>query len=257
MVNGRRKTKKLPLNVESPSPPLSKYCLLVSNAVLKCGGQAIIQVGLLRIPHSIEAGLWATGAVWQCFSFSMVLLETVLLCEALDGDPTVSIGQFHYQIATSFCSVHLRLLHCKMRNMFCCGKLCTLVLSLWDFTCYSCKGDDDIKIQRRHIKLGNNELKRQFATTERWAAGTEATELFSAEFHPNMAQTQNGVAKIHGSGDWFDGWLCARKRRCRSLWNDKRENSFRWKIEGKSGENLWNTVLLSGVLILLDCVCLS
>ena len=39
--------------------------------------------------------------------------------------------------------------------------------------------------------------------------------------------------------------------------NDKRENSFRWKIEGKSGENLWNTVLLSGVLILLDCVCLS
>ena len=64
------------------------------------------------------------------------------------------------------CSVHLRLLHCKMRNMFCCGKLCTLVLSLWDFNCYSCKGDDDIKIQRRHIKLGNNELKRQFATTE-------------------------------------------------------------------------------------------
>ena len=41
------------------------------------------------------------------------------------------------------------------------------------------------------------------------------------------------------------------------VWNDKRENSFRWKIEGKSGENLWNTVLLSGVLILLDCVCLS
>jgi len=31
--------------------------VLVSNAVLKCGGQAIIQVGLLRIPHSIEAGL--------------------------------------------------------------------------------------------------------------------------------------------------------------------------------------------------------
>jgi len=31
----------------------------------------------------------------------------------------------------------------------------------------------------------------------------------------------------------------------------------KWKIEGKSGENLWNAVLLSGILILLDCVCLS
>jgi hypothetical protein len=35
------------------------------------------------------------------------------------------------------------------------------------------------------------------------------------------------------------------------------EMENRWKIEGKSGENLWNAVLLSGILILLDCVCLS
>ena len=34
------------------------------------------------------------------------------------------------------------------------------------------------------------------------------------------------------------------------------ETIFRLKIEGTSGEKLW-TVLLSGVLILLDCVCLS
>ena len=72
-----------------------------------------------------------------------------------------------YRIVTFFCSVHARLLRCKMRDMFCCGKLCTLVLSLCDFTFYSCKGDDDIKIQGRHIKQGNNELKRQFATTDR------------------------------------------------------------------------------------------
>ena len=103
-----------------------------------------------------------------------------------------------YRSVTFFCSVHVRLLHCKMRDMFCCGKLCTLVLSLWDFTFYSCKGDADIMIQRRHIKLGKNELKRQFATTDRWAAGTEATKLFSAEFHPNVAlTTQNGVAKTY------------------------------------------------------------
>ena len=76
--------------------------------------------------------------------------------------------------------------------------------------------DDDIKIQRRHIELGNNELKRQLATNDRWAAGTEATKLFSAEFHPNVAlSTENGVAKIHWSGDWFEGWICARKRCCR------------------------------------------
>ena len=95
-------------------------------------------------------------------------LEAVLLCEALP-DLTVSIGGFIPCIkkVTFFCSVHVRLLHCKMRDMFCCGKLCTLVLSLCDFTFYSCKGDDDIKIQRRHIKQGNNELKRQFATTDR------------------------------------------------------------------------------------------
>ena len=71
-------------------------------------------------------------------------LEAVLLCEALP-DPTVSIGGF----------------------IPCIKRLCTLVLSLCDFTFYSCKGDDDIKIQRRHIKLGNNELKRRFATTDR------------------------------------------------------------------------------------------
>ena len=59
----------------------------------------------------------------------MVHLEAVLLCADL-GDLTVSIGQFHYQNLTFFCSVHVRLLHCKMRiyNMFCCGKLCTLFL---------------------------------------------------------------------------------------------------------------------------------
>ena len=88
-------------------------------------------------------------------------LEAVLLCEALP-DPTVRIGGFIPCIKLDVC-----LLHCKMHNMFCCGKLCTLVLSLCDLTFCSCKGDDDIKIQRRHIKLGNNELKRQFATTDR------------------------------------------------------------------------------------------
>ena len=99
----------------------------------------------------------------------VVYLETVLLCEALP-DPNVSTGRCHSvcQIAISFCSVHvcLCLLHCKLRNMFCCGKLCALVLSLWDFIFYSCKRDDDIKIQRQHIKLGNNKLKKQFATTD-------------------------------------------------------------------------------------------
>lgn len=127
--------------------------------------------------------------------------------------------------------------------------------------------DDDIKTQRRQIKLGNNDLKRQLATNDRRAAGTraagtEAAELFRAEFHPNVAlNTENGVAKTHGSGDWFDGWICARKRGCR--FDSRQCDMLRWemenwwKTEGKYGEHLWNAVLLSGILILLDCVCLS
>ena len=90
--------------------------------------------------------------------------------------------------------------------------------------------DDDIKIQRRQIKLGNNDLKRQLASNDRRAAGTEAAELFRAEFHPNVAlNTENGVAKTHGSGDWFDGWICARKRGCRV---DSRQCDMpRWEME--------------------------
>ena len=34
---------------------------LVTNALLKYGGQPIIQVGLLWIPHSIEAGLFLSN----------------------------------------------------------------------------------------------------------------------------------------------------------------------------------------------------
>ena len=191
-------------------------------------------------------------------------LEAVLLCEALP-DLTVSIGGFIPCIKRWLSFAPCMCVFCIVRCVICfvvACKLCTLVLSLCDLTFYSCKGDDDIKIQRRHIKQGNNELKRQFATTDRWAAGTEATELFSAEFHPNVALTQ---AKWSGknSSTWWLVWhmaLCLQSPL--SFWllpvlNEKRENSFRWKIEGKSGEKLWNTVLLSGVLILLDCVWLS
>ena len=64
----------------------------------------------------------------------------------------------------------------------------------------------------------------------------------------------------HGSGDWFDGWLCACKRRCRFDFCQCEMTRGKIVLDGKSKENLenfWNTVLLSGVLILLDCACLS
>ena len=59
--------------------------ILVTNALLKCRGQPTIQVGLLWIPHSIEAGLFVSNvcALWEGFSFLVVLLETFLLCAAL------------------------------------------------------------------------------------------------------------------------------------------------------------------------------
>ena len=106
------------------------------------------------------------GYLQSAISILFLLVTNALLNRK--GQPIIQV-RFHstHRIVTFFCSVHVRLLHCKMHAMFCCGKLCALVLSLCDFTFYSCKGDDDIKIQRRHIKLGNNELKKQFATTDR------------------------------------------------------------------------------------------
>ena len=60
MATGARKTKKLPLNAVSPSPPLSRTCYLIvpCRSAGVNSGQAIIQVGLLWIPHSIGAGLF-------------------------------------------------------------------------------------------------------------------------------------------------------------------------------------------------------
>ena len=37
--------------------------ILVTNALLKYGGQPIIQVGLLWLPHSIEAGLFVSNVL--------------------------------------------------------------------------------------------------------------------------------------------------------------------------------------------------
>ena len=112
-----------------------------------------------------------------------------------------------YKKVTFFCSVHVRLLHCKMRDMFCCGKLCTLVLSLCDFTFYSCKGDDDIKIQWRHIKQGNNELKSGWYRSHR-AVQHRVSPKCGTYKHKMEWQ------KTHRCGDWFDIWLCVRNRRC-------------------------------------------
>ena len=173
-------------------------------------GQPIIQVGLLWlwIPHSVEAGLRATCGVWHCFcllngaswsSFCFVRLLATWLW---------AFGQFHYQILTFFCCLHVRLPHCKMHIYIYVDiyvdimRFVVASFALW-FCDSATLTDDDIEILRWHVKLWNNELKRQLATNDRWAARTEATELFSAEFHPNVAQTQNGVAKTHGSGDWF------------------------------------------------------
>ena len=192
---------------------MSILFLLVPNALLKCGGQPIIQVGLLWILHSIKAGLWATCAVWQCFC---LLNGASWNSFALWG--SFWLGCEH----TFFCNFLLLRAYASspLQDAFIYNMFLVASFALWFCDCVVLLSisltDDDIKIQRRHIELGNNELKRQLATNDRWAAGTEATKLFSAEFHPNVAlSTENGVAKIHWSGDWFEGWICARKRCCR------------------------------------------
>ena len=91
-----------------------QYCyLLVTNALQNFGGQPIIQVGVLWIPHSIEAGLFLSNvcsvavllfAKWcilKQFCFVRLFLAPLW---ALDG--------------VIPCSVHLRLLHCKIFYIF-------------------------------------------------------------------------------------------------------------------------------------------
>ena len=51
-------------------------------------------------------------------------------------------------------------------------------------------------------------------------------------------QTQNGVAKTHRRGDWFDIWLCARNRRCHFDFCQCQMTRGKIVLDGKSKENL-------------------
>ena len=109
MATGARKTKKLPLNAVSPSLALSKYMLilntvsiLVTNALLKYGGQPIIEVGLLWIPHSVEAGLFVSNVFGNASLSRWCFLKQ--FCSVRLFLTRLSVGRFHsmYQIVTSF-----------------------------------------------------------------------------------------------------------------------------------------------------------
>ena len=173
--------------------------------MLKCGGQPIIQVGLLWIPHSIEAGLWlasnvcsvamnliliAKWCILKLFCFVRLLATWLWALDNFTIKFWLCFAPCMCVFSIARCVYIVRFVVASFALWFCdCAILLSIPLT-----------DDDIEILRRHIKLGNNELKRQLATNDRWAAGTEATELFSAEFHTNVAHTQNGVAKL----DWFE-----------------------------------------------------
>ena len=51
-------------------------------------------------------------------------------------------------------------------------------------------------------------------------------------------QTQNGVAKTHRRGDWFDIWLCARNGRCHFDFCQCQMTRGKIVLDGKSKENL-------------------
>ena len=51
-------------------------------------------------------------------------------------------------------------------------------------------------------------------------------------------RTQNGVAKTHRRGDWFDIWLCARNRRCHFDFCQCQMTRGKIVLDGKSKENL-------------------
>ena len=117
---------------------MSILFLLVPNALLKCGGQPIIQVGLLWILHSIKAGLWATCAVWQSWNS---------LLNGASWNSFALWGSFWRCEHTFFCNFLLLRAYASsplqdafIYNMFSCGKLCTLVLWLCGFTFYFFNG---------------------------------------------------------------------------------------------------------------------
>ena len=53
------------------SQPYECCCSLVQNVLLKFGGQAIIQVGLLWIPHSVERGKPFPSKSASCNNFAL------------------------------------------------------------------------------------------------------------------------------------------------------------------------------------------
>ena len=84
------------------------YCyLLVTSALLNRGGQPIIQVGLLWIPHSIEAGLFVSNV----YSVAMLPFPEggVIDKDAITfGLPTIVFGNKKWAVITS--SYHMKLL---------------------------------------------------------------------------------------------------------------------------------------------------
>ena len=90
----------------------------------------------------------------------MVLLDTVLLCEALLPDPTVSTGQFApcmCVFSITKCVYTMRFVVASFALWFC---DCVILLSI-------ALRDTDMEVQRRRIKLETDELERQLATNNR------------------------------------------------------------------------------------------
>ena len=100
--------------------------------------------------------------------------------------------------------------------------------------------DDDIKIQRRHVKLGKQRVEEAIChnrTVSGWYGSHRAVHRVSPKRGTNT--------KWSGKNSW-KWWLVWRMALCTQallslwlapVWNDKRENSFRWKI--RLSENRW------------------
>ena len=66
-----------------------------------------------------------------------------------------------------------------------------------------------------------------------------SAQSFTQTWHKHKMEWQK-LSKAHGSGDWFDGWLCARKCRCRFDFCQCEMTRGKIVLDGKSKENLEN-----------------
>ena len=76
--------------------------------------------------------------------------------------------------------------------------------------------DDDIKTKAAY-QTGIKRVEEAICHKRSVSSWYRSHRAVQRRVSPNRGTNTSWSGKAHGSGsgDWFDGWLCARKHRCR------------------------------------------